>query len=185
MRKKQLAAILPIILLFFACGSTGSEPLPISTPADTAANASIWETAAQPDTYSIFTIQDDALFCLADALGMVELTYFERTGILCQFARWNGGDEGGYGKYYYQTANDRTLTDNDPPLLHYVYNAIYDEENEYTDEGITEYFYLGEETDEASYEKRLGSLGILQNSEKVCSENALEKEEMLALLSAL
>lgn len=136
-------------------------------------------------TYSIFTVQDDALFCLADALGTVELTYFERTGILCKFARWNsGGNEGGYGRYYYQTANDGTLTDNDAPMLHYVYNAIYDEENEYTGEGLTEYFYLVEETDEASYEKRLRSLGILQSSEKVCSENALEKEEMLALLSA-
>lgn len=136
-------------------------------------------------TYSIYTIQDDALFCLAEALGTVELTYYERTGILCEFARWNGGgDEGGYGRYYYQTADDRTLADSDAPLLHYVYNAVYDEENEYTGEGITEYFYLDEETDEASYEKTLESLGIADGDEKVCSENALEKENMLALLSA-
>ncbi len=135
-------------------------------------------------TYSIYTVKDDTLFCMADALSTVELTYFERTGILCEFARWNGGgDEGGYGCSYYRIDHNHTLTDSDVPLLNYVYNAVYDENDVYTGEGITEYFSMGEETDEASYESLAESLGIANADEKVCAENALEKEEMLTLLS--
>lgn len=135
-------------------------------------------------TYSVYTVKDDALFCLADALGTVELTYFEQTGILCEFARWNGGgDEGGYGRSYYRVDHDRTLTDDDTPILNYVYNAVYDKENVYTGEGITEYFSMGEETDETSYEKLAENLGITEGDEKACSEHALEKEEMLTFLS--
>lgn len=135
-------------------------------------------------TYSIYTVKDDALFCLADALDTVELTYFERTGILCEFARWNGGgDEGGYGRSYYRIDHDCTLTDDDAPILNYVYNAVYDEENVYTGEGITEYFSMGEETDETSYEKLAESLEISDRDERACSENALGREEMLTFLS--
>lgn len=135
-------------------------------------------------TYSIYTVQGDALFCLADALATVELTYFEQTGILCEFARWNGGgDEGGYGRSYYRTANDRTLSDSDIPELNYVYNAVYDEEGVYTGEGITKYFSMSEEMDEASYERLAENLGIADSEEKACSENALGKEEILTFLS--
>lgn len=135
-------------------------------------------------TYSIYTVKDDALFCLADALDTVELTYFERTGILCEFARWNGGgDEGGYGRSYYRIYHDCTLTDDDAPILNYVYNAVYDENDVYTGEGITEYFSMGEETDETSYEKLAESLGISDRDERACSENALGREEMLTFLS--
>lgn len=135
-------------------------------------------------TYSIYTVKDDTLFCLTDALDTVELTYFERTGILCEFARWNGGgDEGGYGRSCYRIDHDHTLTDNDTPILNYVYNAVYDEENVYTGEGITEYFSMGEETDKTSYEKLAESLGISDSDEWACSENALGREEMLTFLS--
>lgn len=135
-------------------------------------------------SYSVYTVKDDALFCMADSLNTVELTYFARTGILCEFARWNGGgDEGGYGIYYYQASNDRTLTDDDTPLLHSVYNAVYDEENVYTGEGIVEYYYMGQETDEAAYDTMADSLGITESGEKLCLENAMEKEEMLDFLT--
>lgn len=242
MRKKQIALILPILLLLTACGFTDSEPPQTSVPVDSAVQAPISETLAQPEsetelqsavpatdtqlpdyqkiyaqavtentnentlfsliyldddnlpelviydsyylTYSIYTLKDNALFCLADSLSTVELTYFERTGILCEFARWNGGgDEGGYGRSYYLAAKDRTLTDSDTPILNYVYNAVYDEKNIYTGEGITEYFHLGEETDEASYERFAEDLGITDNDEKACSAHALSKDEMLAFLS--
>lgn len=239
MRKKQLTAILPIILLLSACGATDNEPPQTSSPADTTLQTPEAEATVEPETeaaafaasapqlrsyqevytktvaentdsytlfsliyldnddipelviydsyylsYSVYTTKDDALFCMADALSTVELTYFERTGILCEFARWNGGgDEGGYGRSYYQASHDKTLTDSDAPILNDVYNAVYDAENMYTGEGVTEYFYQGEETDEASYKELENSLGITDGNEKACAENALEKEEMLALLS--
>lgn len=136
------------------------------------------------DSYSVYTVKDNAIFCMADSLTTVELTYFERTGILCEFASWNGGgDEGGYGQYYYQAEKDGTLTDAATPILHYTYNAVYNEENIYTGEGITSYYYMGQETDKAAYKERQDSLGITADGEKLCSENAVGKEEMLAALS--
>lgn len=137
------------------------------------------------EKYSIYTVEDNTLFCLADSLNTVELTYYEQTGILCGFARWNGGgDEGGYGSYYYQIAKDKTLTDDDTPILNFTYNAVYDENGIYTGEGVTAYYYMGQETNEATYTEMESRLGISENAEKVCYENAVDKEEMLALLSA-
>ena len=208
MRKKHLSATLFLLLLLSACSSTGNEQKAQAShryqeiyaqavTENTNENAlfslifldddDIPELMAYDSyylTYSIYTVKDDALFCLADTLDTVELTYYERTGILCEFARWNGGgDEGGYGRSYYRVRHDRTLTDDDTPILNYVYNAVYDENDVYTGEGITEYFSMGEETDEASYEKSAESLGISDSEERACSENALGKEEMLTLLS--
>lgn len=200
MRKKYLPSILPIILLLTACAQTphSYQAVYAQTVTENTNENALYSLIFLDDddipelvtydsyylTYSIYTVKDDALFCLADALDTVELTYYERTGILCEFARWNGGgDEGGYGRYYYQAVNDRTLTDDDTPILNYVYNAVYDENDLYTGEGITEYFSMGEETDEASYERLAESLGISDSEERACSENALGKEEMLTFLS--
>ncbi|MBD5536475.1 MAG: hypothetical protein HDQ99_12600 [Lachnospiraceae bacterium] len=136
------------------------------------------------DSYSIYTIKDDAIFCMMDSKMATELSYFERSGILCEFARWNGGgDEGGYGQYYYQAVKDGTLTDATTPILNYSYNAVYNEENIYTGEGITNYYYMGQETDEATYKEMQSSLGITSDGSRLCSENAVGKEEMLAALS--
>lgn len=136
------------------------------------------------ESYSIYTVKDNAIFCMADSLTTVELTYFERTGILCGFDRWNGGgDEGGYGHYYYQTSKDGTLTNDATPILNDTYNAVYDEEGNYTGEGIENYYYMRQETDAASYKEMQSSLGITEDGEKLCLENALGKEEMLAALS--
>lgn len=136
------------------------------------------------DSYSIYTVKDNAIFCMADTLITVELTYFERTGILCEFASWNGGgDEGGYGQYYYQAEKEGTLTDAAAPILNYTYNAVYNEENIYTGEGITNYYYMGQETDEAAYKEMQDSFGITAAGERLCLENVLGKEEMLAALS--
>lgn len=136
------------------------------------------------ESYSIYTVKDNAIFCVADSLTTVELTYFERTGIVCGFDRWNGGgDEGGYGEYYYQTSKDGTLANDAAPILSFDYNAVYDEEGNYTGEGIENYYYMGQETDEASYKEMQSSLGITADGKRLCMENALGKEEMLAALS--
>ncbi len=200
MRKKHLPSILPIILLLTACAQTphSYQEIYAQTITENTNENALYSLIFLDDddtpelvaydsyylTYSIYTVKDDALFCLADALDTVELTYFERTGILCEFARWNGGgDEGGYGRSYYRIDHDHTLTDDDAPILNYVYNAVYDENDVYTGEGITEYFSMGEETDETSYEKLAESLGISDRDERACSENALGREEMLTFLS--
>jgi hypothetical protein len=132
------------------------------------------------DTYSLYTLKDESAFCMLDSFTTVELSYFEQTGIICSFTRWNGGgDEGGYGFSYYQTGSDKTLTDLSEPILSDTYNAVYNDNGEFTGEGITNYYHLGAEIDEASYQTRLSELGIKQGNGKSCMENALTKDEFL------
>lgn len=135
------------------------------------------------DRYSIYTIKDGTVFCLVDSMAAAELTYFEARGIIAVFASWNGGgDEGGYGRQYYQTAADQTLTDGDIPLLSYSYNAVYDDEGIYTGKGVTEYFYRGQEAEESSYNEIRKTLGLTEDGGRLCLENAVFKEEMLNIL---
>lgn len=135
------------------------------------------------DRYFIYTIKDGTVFCLVDSMTTVELTYFDGTGIIAAFARWNGGgDEGGYGRQYYQTSAEKTLTDEDIPILSYSYNAVYDEEGVYTGKGVTDYFSIGQETDESAYNEILETLGITENDGRLCLENAVVAEEMLDIL---
>lgn len=136
------------------------------------------------DSYSIYTVKDNALFCMADSLTTVELTYFERSGILCEFSRWNGGgDEGGYGRSYYQVSVDSAITAASISVLHDTYNAVYDDEGVYIGAGITNYYHMEQEIDEAAYEKMKSSLGIVAGEDRLCAENAVDKEAMLSLLS--
>lgn len=135
------------------------------------------------DRYFIYTIKDDTVLCLVDSMTTAELTYFEGSGIIAAFASWNGGgDEGGYGRQFYQTFPDRTLTDDEIPLLSYSYNAIYDENGIYMGKGITNYFYMGRETDESTYDEILKSLEITDEGGRLCLENAVFAEEMLNAL---
>lgn len=136
------------------------------------------------ESYSIYTVKDNELFCVADSVGTVELTYFERSGVIAAFSRWNGGgDEGGYGSSYYRISGDRTLTDGDEPVLSYSYNATYDDKGVYTGTGVTDYFYMGQEIDEAAYEEKMKSLGIAEGEDRLCMENSRSKEEIIAVLS--
>lgn len=136
------------------------------------------------DSYSVYTVKDNALFCMADAMMTVELTYFERSGILCEFARWNGGGaEGGYGQYYFQVSADSTLTADSTPVLYDTYNAVYNEEGVYTGEGITNYYHEEQEIEKAAYEEMKRSMGIPTGGGRPCTENAVGGEEMLAVLS--
>ncbi len=133
--------------------------------------------------YSIYTVKNGEVFCMVDSLSTVELTYFERANVISAFDRWNGGgDEGGYGNYYYQTDIEKTLTDQDRPVLSDIYNAVYNENGEYTGEGVTAYYYMDQETDEETYLKMQEDLGITQSGKKLCMETSCGKEEMLRLL---
>ncbi len=135
------------------------------------------------DNYSIYTVKSGEVFCMVDSLNTVELTYFERKNIIGAFARWDGGgDEGGYGNYYYQTDIDKTLTEEAQAVLSDSYNAVYNENGEYTGEGVTTYYYMGQETDEGTYQKMQADLGIDPGSKKLCMETAYETEEILLLL---
>lgn len=137
-------------------------------------------------TYSIYTVKDGKSFCLIDSMATVELDYYEHSGIVSSFARWNGGgDEGGYGESYYQISGDKTLTDDDVSTLSYSYNAVNDEEGNWTGEGVTRYYHLGQEIDEAAYRQIADELGIVEGSEKYCGDNAYEKPAMLEHLKGL
>lgn len=136
------------------------------------------------DTYSIYTIKDDALFCIVDSMSTVQLTCFERSGTIAAFASWNGGgDEGSYSLSYYQTTKDKTLTNDTQPTLNCIYNAVYDEDGNYTGEGITDYYYMGEATDDVTFQEVLGNLGITEKSKTICAEDTFGKEEITQLLS--
>lgn len=131
-------------------------------------------------TYSVYTVKDGAAFCMIDSMTTVEMSYFERRGIVSCFARWNGGgDEGGYSWSYYQVAEDKALVDGDAPVLHDSYDAVYDEEGNWTGEGITKYYHMDQEVDEASYQKLLDDLGIAEENRKSCADHAYGKEEIL------
>lgn len=133
--------------------------------------------------YSVYTIKDGTVLCLVDSMTTEELAYFERSGIIVVFASWNGGgDEGGYGRQYYQISADKTLTDGDIPLLSYSYNAVYDEDGVYTGKGVTDYLYMGQETNESVYNEVLGSMGITEEGGRLCLEDAVFAEEMLDIL---
>lgn len=136
------------------------------------------------DSYSIYTVKDGALFCMLDQIVAVEMNYFERSGTFYTFARWNGGgDEGGYGRSYFQVSAEKTITEETGAVLNDAYNALYDEDGNFTGQGVTDYYYMGELTDEATYRELLGSLGVTEDGGRLCAENAVGKEEMLAQLS--
>ena len=132
------------------------------------------------EAYSIYTVKDGKGFCMMEAMTTVEMAYFERSGIVSAFARWNGGgDEGGYGWYYYQISTDKSLVDGDLPTLNFTYDATYDDEGNWTGEGVTKYYHMDQEIDEAAYQQMMNDLGIVEGNEKVLTDNALGKVEML------
>ncbi|MCM1191109.1 MAG: hypothetical protein NC123_03235 [Butyrivibrio sp.] len=132
------------------------------------------------DVYSVYTARDGRAVCLINSLSTVEFTYYERKGVIAVFDRWNGGgDEGGYGWTYYH----ETIADGFMPVLGYTYNAVYDENGVYTGEGVTQYFYMGDEVDMAMYDKTLESWGIAEEISMPCLENAVSAEEMLGWLN--
>lgn len=133
--------------------------------------------------YSIYTIKDGEAFCMMDSVVTVELTYYEKNGIVALFARWmGGGDEGGYGWYYYELTKDKTITDEDPPLLHFIYEASYDEDGNWSGGGVSRYYHMEQEVDETAYREMASSLGIVEGEGKNCTDNALEKKEMMEVL---
>lgn len=136
------------------------------------------------DAYSIYTVKNGELFCIADSMRTTEMTYFERSGVIALFVSWNGGgDEGGYGKSYYQASKDKTLTNDDQPVLNFAYNASYDEEGVYIGEGVTDYYDMGQQTDEAAFQEKLAGLGIAGDGKAVCAGDVLTKAEAVAALN--
>lgn len=132
-------------------------------------------------TYSVYTVKDGQAFSMVDSMTAVELACFERTGVIAQFARWDGGgDEGGYGWYYYQVSADKTLSDGETPVLHDSYDAAYNGEG--AEEGVTKYYYMDQEIDEAEYRQRMTDLGIVEGNEKFPAGSFVTREEMLEQL---
>ena len=134
------------------------------------------------ENLSVYTIKENKVFCLLDSMHATEVTYYERTGILAKFARWNGGgDEGGYGWYYYQMDKDQTLTDSSTPLLYDTYDAVYDEKGEFTGKGITHCYSNGQEIEQKAYQDERKKLGIDGNG-NLCIQDAMGADEILNLV---
>ncbi len=134
------------------------------------------------ENLSIYTIKENKVVCLLDAMHAAEVTYYEQTGILAKFVRWNGGgDEGGYGWYYFRIGEDQTLTDESAPLLYNTYDAVYDEKGEFTGRGITLYYEQGQKIEKEEYHKILEKLGVNDHG-KSCTEEAMGIDEIKKLL---
>lgn len=115
--------------------------------------------------YSIYTIKDGDIKCLVDSMITVEMTYYERKNIISTFYRWNGGgDEGGYSREYYQMGQYfEVLTDDYTPSLQIIYNAVYNENGEWSGTGITNYYEKGKEIDEVTYNQIIAEFNIAQD----------------------
>lgn len=128
------------------------------------------------ESYAIYTIRDGEVLCLVDLFYTVDFTYFEGKGIITGFDRWNGGgDEGGYGWSCYLVSAEQTMVGGNDAILEITYNAIYDEAGEYTGEGVTEYFYMGRETDEETYREAMKAMGIAEDDDLVLDVVSAEK----------
>lgn len=136
------------------------------------------------EEYSIYTVKDGVLFCFVDAMRTVDMEYYVRSGVIEAFARWKGGgDTGGYGSYCYQVSKNNTLAYDSSPVLYFEYNAIYDENNNYTGRGEVTYSYLGQETDEENFEKARRKMGIVDKElEPVCAGYGIGRKGAIGLL---
>lgn len=140
--------------------------------------------------YSVYTIKDGSLECLIDSVTTVEMSYFERKNIVSMFSRWNGGgDEGGYANEYYQLDQySEILTVHSIPSFEFYYNAVYDENGEWTGDSITEYYEKGKKIDETTYNQIIVDLDISQDDEISCfSEGGLHftKDELVTYLTEM
>ena len=137
--------------------------------------------------YSIYTVKDSSAVCLVDHITTVEMSYYEHCGVISAFYRWNGGgDEGSYANAYYQIdQHSEPLTDDSIPDLEFTYNAVYDENGQWTGTGTVNYSVKGEEIDEAAYQQILADLDLPQAEEKSCFSETSEcftKDELLLYL---
>ena len=139
------------------------------------------------DKYSIYTVKDGNIKCLVDSMTTVEMSYYEHKNIVSAFYRSNGGgDEGEYTITYYQLNQYPTaLTDDTVPSFTFSYQAVYDENGDWTGDGINKYYKLREEIDKTAYDRFFVDLDISWMDDTSCfSENGLSftKEEILAYL---
>lgn len=136
------------------------------------------------DFYSVYTVKDGELFCMVDSVAAVEMVYYERTGMFYEFARFNGGgDEGDYGRFFWQVSADETITEETPCLMQDEYHALYTQDGVFSGNGEYLYLYQKEYVDEGTYKELLRDFGVTEDGGRLFTENAVGKEEMLALLS--
>ena len=136
------------------------------------------------DFYSIYTVRDGELLCMVDSVAAVELVYYERTSMFYEFWRFNGGgDEGDYGRFFWQASADETITEETPCLMQDEYHALYTQDGLLSGNGDYLYVYQGEYVDEQTYQELLSGFGVTENGGRPFTENAVGKEEMLTLLS--
>ncbi len=120
-------------------------------------NDDIPELAACKDeaVYSIYTVRDGALACIADSIETEHLSYYERQGIVCASVGYK--EESAEKRYsYYQTSSEEILTNDSQPVLECSNDILYDENGDWIDEDIpNRYRYMGQDTDQKTYEKKV------------------------------
>ncbi len=140
------------------------------------------------EKYYVYTIKDGSAVCLVDGMGTVEMTYYEKKNVIAVFSRWNGGgDEGGYASAYYQLDQyAEAVTDDSIPSFQDSYQAVYDENGEWTGTGITDYYEKEEKIDEAGYRQLAVDFGIAESERVSCfGEESFTKDELLTYIDAL
>lgn len=142
------------------------------------------------EKYSIYTIRSGTVECLVDAMTTVEMTYHERKNVIVAFSRWNGGgDEGGYASACYQLDQyEEALTDDAVPSFQYSYQAVYDENGEWTGTGVTSYYEEGREIDETAYHQLEAAFDIALSEPLSCfseGNQSFTKDEIMAYIHTL
>lgn len=145
------------------------------------------ELAACKDesVYSIYTVRDGALVCIADSIETEHLSYYERQNIICASV---GYKEGSVEKRnsYYQISSEGILTNDSQPIVERSNDILYDENGNWIDEETpNRYRYMGQNTNRKTYDKICKELGITEDMEMkgMCTGNSLEKEISLELLN--
>lgn len=142
------------------------------------------ELVIQPEriVYFIYTVRDGALSCLVDFFHTKEMCYYGRSGIISAF--WTsrgGGDSGGYGYLYYQVSEDQTIKNGIDPILTWSYEAIYDENDNFTGEGEVTCSYMGRDIDEEAYDEVCRKLEI--DGERRSLGGGIDREAAVLMLS--
>lgn len=104
------------------------------------------------NVYSIST--DGVIACLVSNLNSVSSSYYERKGVIEEWIRFDGGgDDGSYAGYYYVITEDNPYDEDRKPDFGYEYNAVYDEDGNWTETGITDYYSDGNKVSEVIYKE--------------------------------
>ncbi len=188
---KNIVVCIAVTLVSFmlvACGSAGSSITDDQTSVQATDNQANQyyalilfdndnkpELAVSEDDYlSVYSIDEEGVIhTLISGLYSIAPAYYERKGIVEEWSRWNGGgDEGSYASSYYIVTKTNPYEEGRTSDFGYEYNAVYDEDGNWTGTGIISYNENGSSITEEEYKVIFERYQISE-----WSDNAEEKEE--------